>query len=71
MIYDDGSFYRGSWHNDQFHGHGVWKHSNGDIYEGNLEKGQANNFGKYTYANGSSYQGLWKNDSYHGYGTEI
>lgn len=46
-------------------------HETGDVYEGDLERGMANGFGKYTHFDGSYYEGSWELDYQHGKGKEV
>ena len=41
---------------------------NGDVYEGEWEKGEINGYGKKTFANGDIYEGEWRNGEKHGKG---
>jgi hypothetical protein len=47
------------------------KYLNGDIYEGYLENGKKQGYGKMIYSYGDIYDGYWKNDNKHGNGTLI
>ena len=39
------------------------------VYYGQMEGGQCNGYGTWTYASGSKYVGEWKNNKRHGQGT--
>jgi len=40
-------------------GQGTFKYANGDIYNGNFERGLRHGEGTYTKNNGSIYEGQW------------
>ena len=44
------------------HGQGKFHHVDGDVYDGEWEKDQANGIGTYYRADGSKYEGQWLND---------
>ncbi len=50
-------------------GYGVYKHKNGDSYEGYWKYGRLNGKGKYLFKSGDYQEGEWVNDSFEGYGT--
>jgi hypothetical protein len=50
-------------------GWGIFKYSNGDIYEGYFKNGVREGKGEYRYRDGSVYRGEWFNDMKNGYGT--
>jgi hypothetical protein len=52
----------------ELQGQFIYKFANGDVYEGNLDKGQIHGYGKFTWASGDVYEGNYKNDARHGYG---
>jgi hypothetical protein len=54
---------------NQLHGGGEFRWSNGDVYSGRYLNGKRSGFGRMTFANGNSYTGTWKNGLYHGQGT--
>ena len=45
---------------------GIYRHSNGRIYEGELKDGNANGIGSLRFLDGSSIEGEWKDDRLHG-----
>ena len=51
------NYRRGKWVNDQRHGKGVLKNSNGDTYDGEFCFGEMSGSGKYQFASGDSYIG--------------
>ena len=59
------SQYTGTFVNELFHGKGVMKYSNGNIYEGEWQQGQRHGQGKMTYCDGSTYSGNWRNGKRH------
>jgi hypothetical protein len=46
----------------------IINYSNGDKYEGNIENGEKNGYGKMEYSNGNVYIGNWKDDKKEGNG---
>jgi hypothetical protein len=55
--------------NDVREGWGIYKYTNGDVYEGKFKGGIKEGKGEYVYTDGSYYRGDWKNDKKNGYGT--
>lgn len=49
-------------------GFGIYKLSNGHVYEGCVKDGMKNGFGKFSYANGNSYVGHYIDDKRQGHG---
>lgn len=45
-------------------------HANGDMYQGEWEKGKAQGYGVFADVRGSLYEGQWHNDVQNGVGTE-
>jgi hypothetical protein len=63
----DGSYYEGSFVDDEIEGKGVrFYASSGNVYEGTFHKGEPYGKGVMTYKNGSRYEGGWKGGKYHG-----
>ena len=63
----DGSYYQGSFRNDEIEGKGFRTYAfSGDNYEGNFLKGEPCGEGVMTYSNGSRYEGSWKSGKYEG-----
>jgi hypothetical protein len=52
----------------KMHGKGIYRHSNGDIYEGEWKDGRKHGKGIYRAANGNVYEGDWKDDKENGKG---
>lgn len=51
------------------HGKGVYKWSNGDIYDGEFINDKRNGLGVYFWSEkGGTYRGEWKGDRMNGYG---
>ena len=44
-------------------------YDNGNVYYGQMERGQKHGYGTYTWADGDKYVGEYKNDCRHGQGT--
>ncbi len=44
------------------HGHGVYKHASGQVYEGEFRDGKKNGQGTNKWADGEIYQGEYKDD---------
>jgi hypothetical protein len=67
--YDEFQWYDGEV-NETFipDGYGEYHYPNGDIYEGNFNKGVKNGKGEYKYIDGSHYRGQWRRDIKHGFG---
>ncbi len=51
-----------------YSGHGRVEWSNGDVYEGDVQRGQREGQGRFTWQNGQVYQGAWHQDLPHGPG---
>lgn len=51
------------------HGRGTMVYANGQVYEGTLEQGMRQGFGKNTWPDGQQYQGLWERNSRTGRGS--
>ncbi|XP_062513601.1 MORN repeat-containing protein 1-like isoform X2 [Corticium candelabrum] len=69
LIMKDGSYYQGSFRNDEIEGKGFRTYAfSGDNYEGNFLKGEPCGEGVMTYSNGSRYEGSWKSGKYEGHG---
>ena len=63
VIRYDGETYDGEFYLDVFHGKGIFRYKNGDVYEGDWTGGKRNGFGKLTAADGKvKYQGEWKDN---------
>lgn len=45
--------------NNKPHGKGVYIFALGDRYEGEINQGLKNGYGRYYYTNGDSYEGFW------------
>ena len=63
-----GSFYEGSWDDNQIVGEGVLKSPSEGEYNGEFKNGKKNGMGTFTWADGSIYEGMWKNDQMSGKG---
>ena len=64
--------YGGVWEGDWEDGamtYGVCRYTNGDRYEGNLDRGSPTGYGVMRYQNGDCYEGQWQYGLWHGEGT--
>ena len=70
ISYPDGSIYVGECNKryEWREGRGVYKYSNGDLYEGEFVRSKREGFGKQIYLDKSVYQGYWEKDMKHGEG---
>lgn len=79
QIYPDKSRYAGVWHFDKQHGDGHLVFADGSEYKGNLNNGQFDGYGKFTWPKmtddpnlqdqvGHCYIGSWKYGKMHGEG---
>ncbi|CAD8060673.1 unnamed protein product [Paramecium primaurelia] len=59
--------YEGEFYNNLFDGYGVYKWSDGKVYEGGWKEGKRHGYGKYQGIN-QQYEGEFQNDQYQGYG---
>lgn len=50
-------------------GMGIYRYSNGNIYNGNWKDDLKNGLGKMNYPNGACYEGEWMKGKKHGEGT--
>eukprot|EP00347_Sterkiella_histriomuscorum_P007407 403349040 len=69
-LWENGSFYHGSYLNDIVFSYGLLHHSDGATYLGQWANGQSNGYGIYTHPHGAKYVGFWHNDRQHGRGLE-
>ena len=59
----DGESYEGEFYLDEFHGKGLYRYKNGEVYEGDWAAGKRSGFGKLTGPDGKvKYQGEWNNN---------
>ena len=59
----DGESYEGEFYLDEFHGKGLYRYKNGEVYEGDWAAGKRSGFGKLTGPDGKvKYQGEWSNN---------
>ncbi|PRP83912.1 hypothetical protein PROFUN_08849 [Planoprotostelium fungivorum] len=81
-VYEDGSWYDGSFDSGECHDQGEHVWANGDVYEGNFLRGKKNGQGtvthadgegrgKWRYNNGDSYEGSFHLDEKHGQGKYV
>lgn len=63
--------YEGFWENNQKHGLGLEKCSDGRLYVGSFATDRKEGYGEYTWANGSQFKGFFKNGKQHGEGVFI
>jgi hypothetical protein len=70
-IWDNESFYRGSWKDNKREGYGYFKTGKGEVYEGEYRNDRRNGVGTYVFRNGDFYTGEWKNGERSGFGTVI
>lgn len=68
VVLPDGAEYEGNWKAKKFHGFGILKKTNGEVFEGNWDNGNASGDGKYTSADGAVYTGKFFNGKRHGKG---
>jgi hypothetical protein len=69
IVHTDGSTYVGEVDSeDQPHGHGVYKWTNGDVYEGEWHHGSREGKGRCAYGSGNVYEGHWKDNQKDGKG---
>lgn len=61
--------YQGAWRQDQMTGSGVYRWSDGSVYEGCFVNRQPHGHGRLTWPEGSSYDGDWRTGEMHGQGT--
>ena len=57
FLWKNGNFYQGDFHDDLFHGYGVYKWGNERTYEGNWKEGKMDGKGKLVLVDGSYYDG--------------
>ncbi len=67
----NGSTYRGSWMNNEFHGEGTMRFVDGATYTGDWFKGERHGTGIMTYYSGNVYEGQWAHDKKQGSGKAI
>jgi hypothetical protein len=67
LRFADGRFFCGRFQNDQMR-EGILWFQDGSKYNGLLENGKRNGFGRYDYADTSWYEGQWDKDKMHGRG---
>ena len=59
----NGESYEGEFYLDEFHGKGIYRYKNGEVYEGDWAAGKRSGFGKLTGPDGKvKYQGEWSNN---------
>jgi hypothetical protein len=61
--------YDGHWLDDLPHGKGLTFFENGDVFEGNYNRGKREGEGSMKYNDGGYYTGSWANDNIHGRGS--
>ena len=60
--------YEGDWFEDQQHGDGIEKWTDGAVYEGKYVNGMKHGKGLFKWADGSSYTGDFYDNNIHGFG---
>ena len=69
MRYPDGDVYIGTFHSSLFHGHGIRRLANGDMFEGQFFDGMQNGYGLYiSVEEGWRYYGEYKKGMIYGKG---
>ena len=68
---DKGMVYEGNWFENQKHGRGTCKWSDGRTYEGEYAFDKKEGYGVFSWPNGKKYEGEWKAGKQHGEGTLI
>eukprot|EP00933_Yihiella_yeosuensis_P026492 TRINITY_DN20578_c0_g2_i1.p1 TRINITY_DN20578_c0_g2~~TRINITY_DN20578_c0_g2_i1.p1 ORF type:complete len:397 (-),score=70.01 TRINITY_DN20578_c0_g2_i1:220-1410(-) len=63
--------YQGSWKKDAITGSGVYRWSDGSVYEGCFLNGRPHGHGRLKWPDGSSYDGSWYDGELHGQGTFV
>lgn len=63
MIYHlGGRYYEGNWHMGHWHGTGIFRNQEGDVYEGHMVNDLKEGTGKLTYADGRIFEGMFDDD---------
>ncbi|KAL3912589.1 MAG: hypothetical protein SGILL_006822 [Bacillariaceae sp.] len=63
MVYHlGGRYYEGDWHMGHWHGKGVFRNQDGDVYEGHMVNDLKEGTGKLQYADGRVFQGRFDDD---------
>ncbi|KAG7357995.1 MORN repeat-containing protein [Nitzschia inconspicua] len=63
MVYHlGGRYYEGDWHMGHWHGKGIFRNQEGDVYEGHMVNDLKEGTGKLTYADGRIFQGKFDDD---------
>ena len=70
LYLQNGSIYKGFFHNNLMSGRGRLMNINGFIYDGEFKQGLSNGYGKYISLDGTTYKGTWSNDKQCGFGDE-
>ncbi len=52
----------GQWQDGRLHGHGVWRHESGAMYQGQWTEGAKNGCGIYTWPDGTAFVGEYTDD---------
>lgn len=68
LLYDDGRFYKGSFHNNKFHGKGFFFWPDNTKYIGEYRFGEKHGKGKTLYKDGDFHIGSYSNSKKHGFG---
>ena len=68
LFLEDGSIYKGFFHNDKMEGRGRLLNINGYVYEGEFKNNLSEGYGKYIALDGTTYKGSWSKDKQSGLG---
>mmetsp|Transcript_3806 Transcript_3806/g.14441 ORF Transcript_3806/g.14441 Transcript_3806/m.14441 type:complete len:378 (-) Transcript_3806:1014-2147(-) len=68
MAFEDGRFYDGQFHNDQYHGTGTFHWADGRCYRGEYKYGHKHGRGKLSHSNGMFHVGQYFQSRRHGFG---
>jgi len=68
VIYMNGEYYEGEYHQDQLHGKGTFLSCNGSMYQGSWRSGKRCGKGKETWPDGAVYTGDFEDEFKHGRG---
>lgn len=68
LTWHDGSWYIGSWQDNDINGWGILSLRQGGEFAGCFKNNKLNGYGKCDFPNGDRYIGMWKNGNTHGYG---
>jgi hypothetical protein len=71
IIFDDGKYFEGLFHNNLANGIGYMEYSDGEVYVGQFKNNLANGSGTVYYTNGNIYTGNFKDDKEVGLGVMV